>query len=116
MSQKKVQLGPREENQETKTNTQCRETCCFLRYPVSIEPQPFCIIYGPMQSILDHDLVWFGTGAAVAVEAADVTLFTSDLTCMADLVRLGYRTRQTILQNVTWAVVTKVRLDLLLFD
>lgn len=50
-----------------------------------------------------------GSGTAMAVEAADVTLFTNDLTCLPDMLKLGHRTRQTIFQNISLAVMTKVR-------
>ncbi len=46
----------------------------------------------------------------MAVEAADVTLFTNDLGCLEAIIRLGVRVRRTILQNVGLAVGTKVSL------
>ena len=48
-------------------------------------------------------------GADVAVAAADVALFTNDLRCLPHVVRLGRLVRAKVAQNVTLAVVTKVR-------
>ena len=53
----------------------------------------------------------FGTaGAAIAIEAGDVTLFTTDLRCLASILRLGRRSRSKILQNISLSVLTKVLL------
>lgn len=53
-----------------------------------------------------------GSGTAMAVEAADVTLFTNDLTCLPDILKLGHRTRRTIFQNISLAIMTKVAASL----
>ena len=44
----------------------------------------------------------------MALEAADVALFTNDLRCLAPIVQLARRARGKVLQNVVFAVVTKV--------
>lgn len=47
-------------------------------------------------------------GAAVAVEAADVALFTNDLQALASIVRLGRMARNKIYQNIVFSVIVKV--------
>lgn len=55
-------------------------------------------------------------GAAIAVEAGDVTLFTTDLRCLSSIVRLGRAARQIILFNITISVVTKVNANLIILN
>jgi Cu+-exporting ATPase len=49
-----------------------------------------------------------GTGADVAVEAADVTLVSGDLRAAADAIRLARRTLRTIQGNLFWAFAYNV--------
>ena len=44
----------------------------------------------------------------MAIEAADVALFTNDLRCLAALMALAHVARRKVLQNVAFSVVTKV--------
>jgi cation transport ATPase len=48
-------------------------------------------------------------GAAIAVEAADVALYSNDLRALAPLVRLARLARRKIAQNIAVAVATKAR-------
>jgi Cu+-exporting ATPase len=52
--------------------------------------------------------VAMGTGAAVAVEAGDVTLTHGDLRAAADAIELARRTLATIRQNLFWAFAYNV--------
>lgn len=45
----------------------------------------------------------------MAVEAADVALFTDDLRCIEPLLTLARLVRRKVLENVVFAVVIKVR-------
>ena len=47
-------------------------------------------------------------GAAIAIDAADVALFTNDLKCLAPVIKLGRNAQHKILLNVSMSVVTKV--------
>ena len=58
---------------------------------------------------LIQDIMHGWAGAAIAVEASDVALFTNDLRALAPIVRLARRARRKIAENITVAVVTKVR-------
>jgi Cu+-exporting ATPase len=49
-----------------------------------------------------------GSGADVAVEAADVTLMRGDLTGVVDAIRLSRRTMATMKQNLFWAFIYNV--------
>ncbi len=49
-------------------------------------------------------------GAAIAIDAADVALFTNDLKCLAPVIKLGRNAKRKILLNISLSVVTKVRL------
>ncbi|WP_460369306.1 HAD-IC family P-type ATPase, partial [Actinocorallia lasiicapitis] len=44
-----------------------------------------------------------GTGADVAIEAADLTLVSGDLRAVPDAIELSRRTLRTIKQNLAWA-------------
>jgi P-type Cu+ transporter len=60
-------------------------------------------------ALVQADLgVAMGTGAAVAVEAGDVTLTHGDLRAAADAIELGRRTLATIQQNLFWAFAYNV--------
>ena len=48
-------------------------------------------------------------GAAVAIDAAHVALFTDDLTCLAPVIKLGRQAKRKIGVNIGLSVVTKVR-------
>ena len=50
----------------------------------------------------------YNAGAAVAVEAGDITLFTNDLRCLAPIIRLGCTVRSIIMFNIAVCIVTKV--------
>ena len=45
----------------------------------------------------------------MAIEAADVALFTNDLRCLAALMALAKVVRRKVLENVAFSVITKVR-------
>ena len=47
-------------------------------------------------------------GSAMAVEAADVALFTDDLRCLEPLLTLARLVRRKVLENVIFAVALKV--------
>jgi cation transport ATPase len=47
-------------------------------------------------------------GAAIAIDAADVALFTNDLKCLAPVIKLGRNAKRKILLNISLSVVTKV--------
>src|SRR5438067_9248824 len=49
-----------------------------------------------------------GTGADVAIEAADVTLVSGDLLAAVDAIRLARRTLRTIKGNLFWAFAYNV--------
>ena len=49
-----------------------------------------------------------GTGADVAVEAADVALMRADLHALADAIQLSRRTMRTMKQNLFWAFIYNV--------
>lgn len=49
-------------------------------------------------------------GAAIAIDAADVALFTNDLKCLAPVIKLGRNAKRKILLNISLSVVTKVHL------
>ena len=53
---------------------------------------------------------WRSAGAAIAIDAADVALFTNDLKCLAPVIKLGRNAKRKILLNISLSVVTKVRL------
>ena len=61
------------------------------------------------EKLVTHKHDEFCGGAAIAVEAGDVTLFNSDLRSLGSIVRLGWTARSIIFFNITLAVVTKVR-------
>lgn len=44
----------------------------------------------------------------MALEAADVALFTNDLRCLGPVLLLSRLARRKVLENVTFSVVTKV--------
>jgi hypothetical protein len=50
----------------------------------------------------------YNVGAAIAVEAGDITLFTNDLRCLAPIIRLGCTVRSIIMFNIAVCIVTKV--------
>ncbi len=47
-------------------------------------------------------------GAAIAVEASDVALFSNDLRCLAPVISLGRLSRRKIIENISLSVATKV--------
>ena len=49
-----------------------------------------------------------GTGADVAVEAADVALMRGDLAGVADAIQLSRRTMRTMKENLFWAFIYNV--------
>ena len=52
--------------------------------------------------------VALGTGTAVAIEAADVTLMSGDLRAVADAIGLSRRTLRVVRQNLFWAFAYNV--------
>lgn len=60
----------------------------------------------PALAHADIGVAMGGTGAAVAVETADVALMTDDLGRLAELIYLARRTRNVLIQNVTLALLT----------
>lgn len=63
----------------------------------------------PALAAADVGIAMGAGGADVAIAAADIALFTNDLGCLPHVVRLGRLTRRKIIQNISLAVVTKVR-------
>lgn len=49
-----------------------------------------------------------GSGSDIAIEAADVTLFSSDLTGVVSAISIARRTLRTIKQNLFWAFIYNV--------
>lgn len=47
-------------------------------------------------------------GAAVAIDAADVALFTNDLRCLPHIILFGKNAKRKILLNICLSVLTKV--------
>ena len=45
----------------------------------------------------------------MAIEAADIALFTNDLRCLDALMALAHIVQRKVLENVAFAVTTKVR-------
>jgi hypothetical protein len=62
----------------------------------------------PALAAADVGIAMGTSGAAIAVEAGDVTLFNSDLRSLGSIVHLGWTARSIILFNITLSVVTKV--------
>ncbi|CAL8464237.1 g3772 [Coccomyxa elongata] len=62
----------------------------------------------PALAAADVGIAMGANGAAIAVEAADVALFSNDLRCLLPIIRLGRTARRKIFENITLSVVTKV--------
>ncbi|EIE24921.1 heavy metal translocatin, partial [Coccomyxa subellipsoidea C-169] len=62
----------------------------------------------PALAAADVGVAMGANGAAIAVEASDVALFTSDLRCLAPVISLGRLSRRKIIENISLSVVTKV--------
>ncbi|BDA49356.1 Cadmium/zinc-transporting ATPase HMA2 [Coccomyxa sp. Obi] len=62
----------------------------------------------PALAAADVGIAMGANGAAIAVEAADVALFSNDLRCLLPIIRLGSTVRRKIFENITLSVVTKV--------
>ncbi|CAL8460942.1 g473 [Coccomyxa elongata] len=62
----------------------------------------------PALAAADVGIAMGAAGAAVAVEAADIALFTNDLRCLGPIVKLGQLARRKIFQNISLSVITKV--------
>ena len=43
----------------------------------------------------------------MAIEAADVALFTNDLRCLAPILQLAHLARRKIIENVVFSIVIK---------
>jgi haloacid dehalogenase-like hydrolase len=63
----------------------------------------------PALAAADVGVAMGAAGAEVAIEAADVALFTNDLRCLAPVARLGRLARTKIAQNIAASVLTKAR-------
>ncbi|KAK9829953.1 hypothetical protein WJX72_008845 [[Myrmecia] bisecta] len=62
----------------------------------------------PALAAADIGIAMGVAGSAMAIEAADVALFTNDLQCLAPIIGLARSAHRKILQNIALSVVTKV--------
>ncbi len=62
----------------------------------------------PALAAADVGIAMGVSGSAVAIEAGDVALFSSDLLLLPALVELSRRARAKVLENIMLAVASKV--------
>jgi Cd2+/Zn2+-exporting ATPase len=69
----------------------------------------------PVLAGADIGIAMGGIGSDAAIEAADVVLMNDDIALLATAIRIARKTRRIVVQNIIFALATKILIMILAF-